>query len=208
MDTLTKHFWLFFTDPTNFTSDWLTNTNNIREVFSPIALFFIISIVGLSLISLCSLFFFGKSIITFNGLPVSFYGLPFLGYFPLLALFSKQNFSESLIFGYTIILFWLLMNCIAVLFLILILILLWFAITLIKKQRSNPINILVVFGSSCFVMLIATMANGLIFFTHITPALSLFFNMSGWIIILITMLYNIPWSLIFNNIKIILSEIY
>lgn len=199
MDILVKSFWFFVTKPRNFTSDWLTNSNNIREILSPIALFFIISIIVLSLISLCSLLFLGKSIITFNGLSLPFYGLPPLGYFPLLALFSEPNISESLVFGYTIILFQLLMNCIAGLFLILFLILLWFAMKLVKKQDFNPINILVIFSSSCFVILIATMANGLIFFTHITPALSLFFNMSGWIIILITMFYGIPWRIVFHK---------
>lgn len=207
MDILVKYFWLFVTEPTKFTSDWLINSNNIRELLSPIALFAIISIVALSLISLFSLFFFGKILITFNGLPLSFYGLPFLGYFPLLALFSEQNFSDSLVFGYTILMLTLLMNCIAVLFVILFLILLWFVMKVVKKQDFNPFNILVIFSSSYFVILIATMANGLIFFTNIIPALSLFFNISGWIIVLITIFYySIPWRIVFYGITVFLSR--
>lgn len=197
MDTLAKYFWLFVTDPTKFTSDWLINSNNIREVLSPITLFLIISIVFLSLISLCSLIFLGKNIIVFNALPISFYGLVFLGYITLLALFSERNISESLVFGYTILLFWLLMICIAVLFVTLFSILFLFATKLIIEQDLNPINILVSI-SSCFVIFFVYIAIGLTFFTHITPALSLFFNISGWIIVLISMFYDIPWRIVGN----------
>ncbi len=190
VDSFAKYFWLFFTEPAKFTSDWLTNSDNIREFLFPIALLPITFIIIINFSSLFSFIFYRRI--------SQVYGLHFIGYFPFLALFSDKKISESLIFGHTISVFSVLLSLSFILFVILF----YLVIQNIPRLRFiiyefnfNFQENGCILNFNCSLIGLIMIFYSLLIIKNIIIAMSLFFGFYWWLIILISTFYSTLLSL-------------
>ncbi len=200
MNNLFHYFWLFYSEPVQFVSQWIANSNNMQNILFPVAIFTIIfGLISQGIYLVYSIQSSDNKTgnllkkLTNSLLPLCLT----LGYFPVFAVLSAKDIAQSLLFGLTIsgitIVSFMLFVLLLSLFLTVSSLLNKF-LTLNFKSASNAIFSCNPVGLALAIVIIFCLFK---IFNSPIIAMSAFLAIPWWMIIIISFLYSLIYF-IFN----------